>query len=67
MIFRASGEENGHEKKKKKKKKGSEMTNQLSVPLCKYKCNYGSVNWFDSLERGRYPLPPVFTINSQNM
>lgn len=48
----------------KKKKNGSEMTDQLSPSQCKYKCNYGSVNWFDSVERGPLPFSPFFTINS---
>ncbi len=43
------------------------MTNQLSVSACKYKCNYGSVNWFDSPGRGHTLYPPVFTVNSQNV
>jgi len=37
------------------KKKGSERTNQLAASECKYKCNYGTENWFDSLERGHCP------------
>lgn len=55
MIFRASGEEGWTQEKG-----GSEMTNQLSVSLRKYKCNYGSVNWFDSGERP-LAITPVFS------
>lgn len=44
MIFRASGDVDG-------RRRGKDQKWQLWVFLCKYKCNYGSVNWFDSGEK----------------